>query len=223
MKLETYNVAPGKKEDLPTQQETVNVTENSKINSSEETSLQREKVEAVRSFDETKDNEELNPEMELGIVSKKAEKNAAEIARLSEVVSRDREKLVQIYEKLGMPIAETDSVDAKNLQSLLEEKNKLEEQKQKAETVEGLNEVLEKLNNLSKSELKIIIETGRDSAGKQIQGENGKLEPDVAKKLATLAEEGVKKITKAALNIIAGMVKGFLKAVFRVEESGEGQ
>ena len=129
MTPETYNIVPGKKEDLLTQQETVNVTENSKINSSEEnvseTSTLGNKVEAVRSFDETKENEELKPEMELGIVSKKAEKNATEIARLSEVVSRDKEKLVQIYEKLGMPIPETDSVDAKNLQTLLEEKNKL--------------------------------------------------------------------------------------------------
>ncbi len=232
MKTEVYpNPAMITKADLAVQEnnpaQEAEIGEKTKTNlsqeSASETPVAKNKEEIPHSFEQSKDDEELNPNMELTLVDESMTKNKAEIARLTKVVSKDRERLAQLYEKLGVPPVETDNVNGTRLLSLLEEENKLEEQKEKAEAVDGLNEVLEMLSKLPPNELKIIIETGKDSAGNEIKGKNGKVNPDVAKQLGLLAEKGVKKITKVILNIVIGVVKGLAKAIFEVKESGEAQ
>jgi hypothetical protein len=175
-------------------------------------------VEETPSFENAGENDVLDPQAELGRIGDSLQKNEAEIQRIQEAISSDKERLAKLHAEMGIPYTSTDTANAKRLNDLLGQREKLEEKKENAETADALNEVLERLNELPKPELKIIIETGKNKDGRSIEGKNGVVNPDVAKKLGKLAEQGAKKVTKAILNTIAGLVKGVLKAIFGVED-----
>jgi hypothetical protein len=139
------------------------------------------------------------------------------IAVLESNAARDQEQLNAARLELGLPAEQSMPASAKAVETLTAEKEKLEKEKEEAATGEKLNEALGDLSKLPPEQLVIVIATGKMPDGSPVKTKDGKeLKPDVAKKLAELAKEGVKQITKAVLMIVIGIAQGVASGVFAV-------
>ena len=167
---------------------------------------------------ENADNPEtpINPEKQIEDIQ----------SSLSKVESRisDLERLAVLREELNPGMVEN-TKESSELDNLKKEALKMQEQKEDAERLQDLEMILNELNKLPHTELKIIIETGKTSDGKELQSKHGKVDLEVAKSLAKAAENGVTKLTKAFLTTILGIVKGVIKGIFAAikEVSGASQ
>ena len=74
--------------------------------------------------------------------------------------------------------------------------------------------MLKLMKQLPPAELKIIIETGKGANGEELKTKKGKIDPEVAKKLAEAAKNGAEKLTKAILGAVIGVVAGVLSGIF---------
>ena len=219
---------PSYNEGMPTPEQIL--AENPKVNPVPEIKDSQEVVDgserqesAVETATETRESNktkeedrELNPTEALPRIEAALKRNQTEIDQVKASLAGDREKLAAIRESLGLPPNEDEPVATKGrLDDLLTEQKRLEGEQKENEAVEDLNKILEQLNELPKDEIKIIIETGKRKDGSELEGKNGKVNPDVAKELGKLAEKGVKKITEAILKSVLAIVKGVLLGIFR--------
>jgi uncharacterized protein YbaA (DUF1428 family) len=168
---------------------------------------------------EDPENVFIDPEKELSDIAAQMEMNRERIAAIKQAMGFDQKKMDEARASLGLPSLDSESKgiggDNEELRNLEEEQERLNKEKENAEREKGLEDVLKLLNALPKTELKIIIETGKGPDGKAIKTPDGKeVNPDVAKKLAEAAENGVTKLTKALLGTLFAVVKGFLQSIF---------
>lgn len=169
------------------------------------------------------ENQEVDTQAESVKILEALKENTESIARLKELLDKDTEALRSVRAGLGIPDEGADiSKSEERLEELERQRDALLEEEEKIESAKAMNEVLERLNRLEKSELETVRNTGRDSKGEKIVGPGGrKIEPDVAKQLAGYAEKGIKKITKFMLQSIGALVKGVFKAIFEVATGKE--
>lgn len=181
------------------------------------------------SFDETGTHEEnpenvfIDPEKELSDIAAQMETNQERIDLLKQVMESDQKKMNEVRASLGLPPLDNKSKATgesnEELHHLEQEQERLKGEQQNAEREKELEGVLKLLNALPKTELKIIIETGRSADGQAIKTADGKeVNPDVAKKLAEAAENGVTKLSKALLGTLFAVVKGLLQSIFAVAQ-----
>ncbi len=163
------------------------------------------------------ETKELDPSEELPRIEAALKHNQEQIDQVQAALEGDRAKLEAVRQFLGLPPGSEDPVATKRrLDALRAERERLEDEKKENETVEDLNEVLKQLNTLPKAELMIIVKTGKRGDGSDLEDKNGKkVNPDVAKKLGELAEQGITKVTKAIFKTVLAIVKGILLGIFR--------
>ena len=161
---------------------------------------------------------EATPEETLADISKRLEGNQTDIDRLKASIAERRAKLMEAARELGLPPGVDDSPSLKaeeeSLGKLEETARALQEERGRLETNVLFNEILEQLNNMPKQELKIIIETGKNNEGNSFKDRQGReVDPEVVKKLAQLAYDGVKKLTAALFGALFGLIGGIASAI----------
>ncbi len=165
----------------------------------------------------------INPEKDLEDITAQMQKNSERIDAIKQSTAEDMKKLNDTRVALGLPPLESPLENAANnneLRALEEDQIKLKEKEENAKYEKDLEGMLKLLGALPKTELKIIIETGKTPDGKLLKTPGGKeVNSDVAKKLAEAAESGATKITKAVLSAVLGIVKGILKGIFAVAKA----
>jgi len=130
-----------------------------------------------------------------------------------------KKKLDETYASLGGSTPELKYPDQKTIDDQKAEVERLNIKKQELETGEEMEGLLTTLSLLPKSELKIIIETGKNSKGEEVRGKDGKkLKPEAAKSLAQLAFDGAKKITMAILSVVTGIIGGISSGMYESQE-----
>jgi len=163
------------------------------------------------------DQDFVNPDELLKSVGERMAANASRIEELRKTVASDQEKLKDVRAQLGLsPEAGAESAgNATELERLEAEQERLEKEQVEARDKKQLEETLELLAQLPKTELTVIIQTGRGPDGQQLKTPDGRpITPDTAKKLAEAAESGAKKLTKGILGIILAIVKGVMGGIF---------
>ncbi len=157
----------------------------------------------------------VNPDELLKAADASLTETQAQIIQLTASIEAQRSGLAKVRESLGLGAQTEQLPDEKQLESLKAREQKLEEEKNEAEMTKELEGVLESLGKLSKPELTIIIQTGKGPDGKELETKRGKINPEVAKKLAGEAEKGVTKLTKGLLKMLVGLTS-VISAIFEM-------
>lgn len=190
-------------------------TEKAELVTNEEITESIEENSIEENLEESEKDEFINPVESIKNLEGSLSKVEARIAHLEEIL--------KVQESLPGGEFEDSEEQKAELEGLKKQQEELESEKEDAERLEDLEVLLQELNKLPPAELRIIIETGKMSDGKELQSKHGKVSPEVAKSLAQAAEDGVTKLTKAFLKTILAVVKGVIKGIFQAvaEVAGE--
>jgi hypothetical protein len=173
-----------------------------------------EEMEA--SSEENAENQVLTPDADLESVQAEHAENVAQITALEKKSEDWKAQMALVRGALGADAPSDEAFPEQDrLLKLQDQKKEIEGKQEEAETVKNLEGVLVILHELPPQTLHMIQETGKMPDGSAVKTKDGKpVNPDIAKKLAGLAEKGVMKLTKAILGTVLAVVKGVIKGVF---------
>ena len=205
-----------KLEDMPTKEEVVKTDQEKGVNDNETLQTPSQTIESENSK-ESMENMPIDFSKEEGAIDSTFTDRVNRLEERLAAYDTWKEKLNKTYSTLGGTTPELEYPDQKHINELKEEVEQLKTKKQELKIGKESEEFLEILNKLPKSELKIIIETGKNSQGQAIQGSDGKtLKPEAAKSLAKLALDGILKLTKALLTIVFSVIGGVASGISEI-------
>ena len=175
---------------------------------------------AEESKNENIENEPIDFKKEAGSLDESIAKDSKLLEEKLAAYTAWKEKLDQVYSELGGTAPDVRYPEQTQLDKLTADVEELKKHREELKSGEELEGFLTAFALLPQNELKIIIETGRDSQGHEIRGKDGKkLKPEAAKSLAQLAFDGAKKITKAILVVVGAVIGGISSGIFEHENS----